>query len=239
MIFAAGLGTRLKPLTKKIPKALVKLNGIPLLEHIISNFKNQGFNHFVINVHHFADQIEAFLVNNKNFGSDIQISDEREQLLETGGGLLKAENLLKDAKLILLHNADIISDINFKSIIDMHLKNDSLATLAVQKRESSRKLLFNDENYLCQWKNIKTGELKISRMHTKELYEWSFSGIHIINPKIFDYIKETGKFSIIDLYLRLAKNHKISAFETDHTYWYDLGKQENIKEAEEHLKLIH
>lgn len=206
-----------------------------MLEHVILNLKDQGFNDFVINVHHFADQIESFLQANNNFDSNIQLSDERGLLLETGGGLLKARKLLSDSELIILHNADIISNINLKEIVDYHKKNKPLATLAVQKRESSRILRFDKENYLCEWKNIETREIKKSRNYIGKLFDWSFSGIHVISPEIFKYITETGKFSIIDLYLRLAKDHKISAFETGHSYWFDLGKPENIKEAEEFL----
>jgi len=235
MIFAAGLGTRLKPLTNNKPKALVELNGKPMLEHLILRLKNQGFNDFVINVHHFADQIESFLKRNNNFNSNIEISDERKQLLGTGGGILKAEKYLKSSEIFIIHNADIFCDIDLNKIIEQHRKNDALATLAVQNRDSSRKLLFDEDNYLCQWKDIKTNKIKEARIPVGSVTEWSFSGIHIINSSIFKYIVEKGKFSIIDLYLRLAKDHKISAFETKHSYWFDLGKPKNILEAEKSL----
>ena len=235
MIFAAGLGTRLKPLTDNKPKALVELNGKPILEHLILRLKKQGFNNFVINVHHFADQIESFLKKNNNFNANIEISDERKQLLETGGGLLKAKRFLESSEIFIIHNADIFCDIDLNSLIEQHLKNNALATLAVQKRDSSRKLLFDEKNYLCQWKNIKTNKIKEARIPVGSLTERSFSGIHIINSNIFKFIIEKGKFSIIDLYLRLSKDHKISAFETKHNYWFDLGKPENILEAEKSL----
>jgi NDP-sugar pyrophosphorylase family protein len=236
MIFAAGLGTRLKPLTDSVPKALVELNGIPILEHTIRNLKQQGFTDLVINVHHFADQIEDFLKERQNFGLNIKISDERDLLLETGGALLNAKNLLQDSEHILIHNADIISDIDLRKLITDHIKNEALASLAVQNRESSRKLLFDEDNFLCAWKNIITGEEKISRDSKGNLHSWAFSGIHILDPGIFESITEKGKFSIIDLYLRLAKDHKISACKTDHSYWFDLGRPENLAEAERHLK---
>ena len=232
MIFAAGLGTRLKPFTNDTPKALVKLKGKPILEHLLLKLKNQGFNDFVINVHHFADQIEQFLKANNNFNSKIQISDERRLLLDTGGGLLNAKQYLSDSETILLHNSDIFSDIDLNKIIEFHKSNKSLATLAVQNRESDRKLLFDQTNSLCQWKNYKTNETKIARESEGNLIAQSFSGIHVINSDIFNYITEKGKFSIIDLYLRLAKNHKISAYETNHSYWFDMGKPENIREVE-------
>ncbi|MCF6365689.1 MAG: nucleotidyltransferase family protein [Bacteroidales bacterium] len=232
MILAAGLGTRLKSLTENKPKALVELHGKPILEHLILNLKLQGFNDFVINVHHFADQIENFLEKNNNFESNIEISDERKMLLETGGGLLKAKNYLSDSNTFILHNADIFSDINLNDLVAAHEKNDSLATLAVQNRDSSRKLLFDENNYLCSWQNFNTGETKKSREPEGKLTARAFTGIHIINSEIFKYITETGKFSIIDLYLRLAKSYKISAFETKYKYWFDLGKPEDIADAE-------
>lgn len=235
MIFAAGLGTRLKPLTDNKPKALVELNGVPLLEHLILKLKNQGFNDFVLNVHHFADQIETFLEKNNNFDTNIEISDERNLLLETGGAILKAEKILEVSNIFMIHNADIITDIDLNELIEQHRMNNALVTLAVQKRISSRKLFFDEKNYLCQWKNIKTNKIKKARIPVGSMTSMSFSGIHIINSNIFKLITERGKFSIIDLYLRLAENHKISAFETNHSYWYDLGKPENISEAEKSL----
>lgn len=236
LIFAAGLGTRLKYLTKNKPKALVEFNGKPILEHLILNLKSQGFNDFVINVHHFADQIENFLKENNNFNSNIEISDEREMLLETGGGLLKAKKFLINSDNFIIYNADIFSDINLKKLIKKHKKNKAIATLAVQERDTSRKLLFNEENELCQWKNFATNEVKTAKETKSKLTAWSFTGIHIVNNQIFNHITETGKFSIIDLYLRLAKKHKISAYKANNTFWFDLGKPENIKVAETYVK---
>jgi len=236
LIFAAGLGTRLKYLTKNKPKALVEFNGKPILEHLILNLKSQGFNDFVINVHHFADQIENFLKENNNFNSNIEISDEREMLLETGGGLLKAKKFLINSDNFIIYNADIFSDINLKKLIKKHKENKAIATLAVQERDTSRKLLFNEENELCQWKNFATNEVKTAKETKSKLTAWSFTGIHIVNNQIFNHITETGKFSIIDLYLRLAKKHKISAYKANNTFWFDLGKPENIKVAETYVK---
>ncbi len=235
-ILAAGLGTRLKKLTENTPKALVLFNNKPLLEHLILKFKHEGFNDFVINVHHFADQIEDFLIKNNNFGVQIQISDERAELLDTGGALLHAEHLLKDSENILIHNVDIVSDINIKKMLQFHKTQKALATLAVQNRDSSRKLFFDDKNMLCQWKNLKTGEQKIARHSNDSLKEYAFSGIHIVNRKIFDFITETGKFSIIDLYLRLAEKNYIAAYDTIPKFWFDLGKPETILKAEKALK---
>ncbi len=235
MIFAAGLGTRLQGITKNTPKALVKVLGKPMLEHVINKLKCEGINEFVINVHHYADQINKFLDKNNNFDSKIYISDETNLLLETGGGLKKAEKYLSGNGNFLVYNVDIFSDVDIKKLILAHKQNNSLATLAVNKRESSRRLLFDEENYLCEWENITTGERKPARKPKGKLNALAFSGIHIINPRIFNLITETGKFSIIDVYLRLAKNYKISSFSFESEYWFDLGKPENIKQVELYL----
>ncbi len=235
-ILAAGLGTRLLHLTADKPKAMVLINKKPMLENLILNLKKQGFNNFVINVHHFADQIEYFLKEHNNFDCNIQISDEREKLLDTGGALLHAKHFFSKSENILIHNVDILSDINYQKIFDYHQKNNALATLVVRKRESSRKLLFNEEMQLCKWKNIKTGEEKIAKKTADKLSEYSFSGIHIVNTQIFNLISETGRFSVIDLYLRLAKSNKIIAFKDNSDFWLDLGKPETLKKAENILK---
>lgn len=232
MIFAAGLGTRLKPLTDEIPKALVNFRGKTLLEHTIIKLKENSTEEVVINVHHFADKIEEYLGDKNYFDISIRISDERNLLLDTGGGLLKAKEFLYDTDLIIIHNVDIISDIDLSKMINYHKESKSLATLAVQRRESSRKLVFDSNNYLCQWKDIKKSEIKIARKSNAALTDMSFCGIHLIDPKIFNLITETAKFSIIDLYLRLAEDHKISSYESKHTYWFDIGSLEKIRKAE-------
>lgn len=235
-ILAAGLGTRLKDLTAEKPKALVLINGKPMLEHLILKLKAQGFKNFVINVHHFADQIEDFLKKNDNFKCNIQISQERAELLDTGGALLHARPYLEDAENIFIHNVDIFSDLNLGKLIYNHQQNNALATLAVYKRDSSRKLFFDDNMQLCKWKNKNTGEVKITRTAINKLSEFAFSGLHIVNSEIFNHITETGKFSIIDLYLRLAKTKKIIASESEYSYWFDLGKPETLIKAENMLK---
>ncbi len=231
-ILAAGLGTRLKQLTRNKPKALVLLNKKPLLEHTILNLKSQGINDFIINIHHFPDQIINFLKEKNNFGCNIQISDEREKLLDTGGALLFAEDKLKDAEHILIHNVDIFSDIDIKEFIANHIKNNALATLAVHNSSSARKLSFNENMQLCMWKNIQTGEIKKIRNCNGKFSDFSFTGIHIINKDIFKHITETGKFSVINLYLRLAEKHKIIGNKVNYKYWFDLGKPETLKSAE-------
>jgi NDP-sugar pyrophosphorylase family protein len=231
MILAAGLGTRLKPLTDSIPKALIKIRGFALLELQIRKLQSEGFNNFVINVHHFADQIEEYLMQKKYFNTSIVISDETEQLLETGGGLKKAAHFFSDGKPFLVHNVDILSDLNLKKIMDHHLASGSIATLAVRDRTSPRKFLFNKENVLCGWMNEKTGEKIIVGNEKTELFPYSFSGIQIIDPAIFKYFPDEDVFSLVDLYLSAAKNEMISGFFHNEDKWLDIGKTKTLAEA--------
>lgn len=232
LILAAGLGTRLFPITKNTPKALAKINDITLLEILIGKLKKNGINEIIINVHHFADQIINFIEENKQFEIDIRISDERKLLLDTGGGIKNAEWFLNDGSPFLVHNVDVISSINLKKIADFHHQKGSLATLAVRDRSTSRYFLFDDRDILCGWKNISTGEQIITNQ-TLIIHPFAFSGIHIISPEIFGLIDRTGKFSIVNEYLRLSKDYKISAFKHDSSIWMDLGKVENLREAED------
>ncbi len=235
LIFAAGLGTRLYPLTKHKPKALVQLNGKPMLEHVITRLQIFGIQDFVINVHHFADKIIDFLSAHQNFGANIRISDERDELLETGGGLLKARKLLEDSEDFIIHNADILTDIDFGKLIAAHQKSQALATLCVQNRASSRKFAFDKNGQVCGWKNMQTGEEIISRKLNYKPDYMAFTGVHVVNSRIFDLIKQSGKFSITPEYLRLAKSQVIKAHNTDANYWFDVGKIENLKKAESFL----
>ena len=236
MIFAAGLGTRLRPLTNDRPKALVEVYGKPLLEWVILKLRENGIKEIVVNVHHFADKIEAFLEEKENFGIDIHISDEREFLLETGGGLKFAKDLLQGDEPILIHNADIISDIDIQSFINFHTKNEALASLAVSHRHTSRYLHFDEENQLTGWENIKTSEVRPARNPSGEIRRLAFSGIHLINPEFLDVIIEEGKFSIIEVYLRLAAHNKIVGYQHESANWFDVGKPENLPLAEAYLK---
>lgn len=231
MILAAGLGTRLKPLTDSIPKALIKINGFTLLELQIRKLKSEGFNEIIINVHHFAEQIEEYLQQNKYFNTAIELSDETEQLLETGGGLKKAAHFFSDGKPFLVHNADILSDIKLKKLMDHHIASKSLATLAVKERESSRKFLFNKENILRGWVNKKSGKKIIVRNTKTGLFPYSFSGIQIIDPVIFRYFPDENVFSLVDLYLSVAKKEMISGFIHNENEWLDIGKTESLAEA--------
>ncbi len=229
MIFAAGMGTRLQPLTRERPKALVELQGIPLLEIAIRRLKFFGIREIVINVHHFADQILTFLEDNKNFGISIVISDEREQLLNTGGGLKKAAPFLQEAPFLLL-NVDVLSDLDLLALFDSHCRSGALATLAVRQRPSSRYLLFDEEMILTGWGNHKTGDIKASRPIAGSR-PWSFSGIQVVDPALFQFMPPETVFSTIDLYLQVAQHHIIRGYPHDEGLWIDVGKTDALAPA--------
>lgn len=234
LIFAAGKGTRLKPFTDHHPKALALVNGISLLERNIKYLQSYGIQDFVINVHHFGDQIIEFLKLNDNFGSKIEISDEKDELLETGGGLLFAGKYLDQGEDFLIMNADILTDLNITDFVDYHKKNKDFATLAVSDRTSSRKLLFNEDLILRGWLNVATGEQRLAEFN-KGFKALAFSGLHCINPEIFNKIKRTGKFSIMEEYLDLMHTEKIHAYKHK-AFLIDVGKPDSIALAEEYFK---
>lgn len=231
MIFAAGLGTRLKPFTDNHPKALAVVNNKPLLQRNIEYLKGYGINEFVINVHHFPDQIIDFLKEHNNFGCKVNISNETDALLETGGGLKKASDYLKGNTPFLVMNVDMLTNLAIDKMIAFHNAGKALATLAVKRRETTRYFLFNDKNELCGWQNTKTGEEKIKRQE-RDLTPKAFSGIHIIAPQIFDLIKQEGKFSMVDVYLDLCNKHTIKGFDHTDDILLDVGKPESIQQAE-------
>jgi NDP-sugar pyrophosphorylase family protein len=236
LLFAAGLGTRLKEYTSDKPKALVVVAGKPLLQHAIEYLKKNDISDITINVFHYADQIISFLDENKSFGANLHISDERDQLLETGGGLKKAGKYLSGKEPVLLYNVDIISNLDLKLLYDFHLKQNALATLVVRKRETSRYLMIDQNMNLAGWKNQQSGEIRVCRSDSIENAQpLAFSGIHIIQPELLDLITEEGKFPIMDLYLRLAQNHTIKAFVDTSTIWLDLGKPDQLQLAEKIL----
>ena len=234
MILAAGLGTRLKPFTDKHPKALAIVNGKTLLQINIEYLKKYGIKDIIVNVHHFASQITEKNKKNNSFGINISISDETNEVLETGGGIKNAAWFFNDEKSFLVMNVDILTKMNLQKMIDIHTQNNPIATLAVRDRNSSRCLLLNYKNELCGWRNKNTQEERISRME-KDLIEKSFSGIHLLKPTIFEHITQTGKFSIIDSYLEIAKTNIIQC--ADHTgeLLMDVGKPESILEAEKYF----
>jgi MurNAc alpha-1-phosphate uridylyltransferase len=230
MIFAAGLGTRFKPWTDKHPKALALVNGKSLLERNIKYLQQFGITEVIVNVHHFADQIIEAIKNNNSWGSSITISDEKNEVLETGGGLKKASWYFNDEAFVVM-NVDILTDLDLQAMINSHLQNKPLATLAVTARKTSRYFLFDEDDNLCGWRNVKTNEQKIS-IEKHELIQKAFSGIHIIEPKIFPLIKQSGKFSIVDTYLDLARSEIIKGFDHSSSKLIDVGKPGSLIEAE-------
>lgn len=235
LIFAAGLGTRLKPLTNNMPKAMVPIAGKPLIEHVILKLKQAGFDEIIINVHHFADQIISFVKENNSFGVRIEFSDEKDQLLETGGGIKKAAHFFDDEKPFLVHNVDILSDIDLNAMYNTHIKKGSIATLLVSERKTSRYLLFNKEMRLEGWVNEKTGETKPlnKKIVPEDYHKLAFSGIHILSPTIFSEMKEwDGKFSIIDFYLSISEHKSILAYKAENLKMVDVGKLGSLQKAE-------
>ncbi len=287
VIFAAGLGTRLYPLTKDKPKALVEVNGLTMLEHTLIKFQKAGIDELVVNIHAFADKVEEWLkaYAQQHPALKIYVSDERDLLLETGGGLKKMKPLLSkcgrnttflcvrdensktgrrtvflhnddqptdnecDASSshshgnrmvvdgpFLVHNVDILSDIDLKMLISEDsdfVSSRHVATLAVRKTESDRYFLFNQDGILCGWENVKTCEQKISRPAETNLRRFGFTGIHIIHPLLFDLMTEEGVFSITDVYIRLAKDYDVRMVDVSDSAWFDIGSPEQLKIAEE------
>jgi mannose-1-phosphate guanylyltransferase len=240
MILAAGLGTRLRPLTDNRPKALVEVGGRTLIEITLSRLRVFGVREVIINVHHFADMVVDYLKANDNFGMRIEVSRE-EVLLDTGGGLKKAahfflENSSPSDEPFILHNVDVISTIDLARMVHFHAECRALATLAVQDRETSRYLLFDQRLQLCgrQAGRDQAPEMVRAAHPTQAL---AFSGIHVISPRLFKMLTEEGAFSIITSYLRLAsQGESIAAFRADEYYWRDLGRAENVAQAELDLK---
>lgn len=239
MIFAAGLGTRLKPLTDHMPKALVPVSGIPMLEHVILKLKKAGFNEIVINVHHFANQIIDFLKEKNNFGITIHISDESDCLLDTGGGIKKAAPFFTDEEPFLVHNVDILSNVDLKAFYDFHLSSGNDATLLVSPRKTVRYLLFDNKDQLCGWVNKDTLQTKPEGFtYQPEIQkENAFSGIHIISPSLFKYMGNewTGKFSIMDFYLQTCNKAKFGGYIKEDLKLIDIGKPETLAQAEEFI----
>ena len=231
MILAAGLGTRLRPLTNDRPKALVEVAGQTLLEITLRRLREFGIRDVIVNVHHFADKVVAYLKENDNFGMRVEISRE-DILLDTGGGLKKAGWFFDgSADPFVLHNVDVISTIDLQRMLKFHQDENALATLAVQDRATSRYLLFDEQNRLCGRRSGREGKPEIVRP-ANEMMALAFSGIHIISPRLLEMLTEDGVFSIITSYLRLAgTGESVAAFRSDKYYWRDLGKPENVARA--------
>ena len=227
MIFAAGLGTRLKPLTDTMPKALVRVGGQPLLWHVIQKLKASGYERLVVNVHHFAEQIVDYLKANDNFGLDISISDETSALLETGGGIKKALPLFDPSEPILIHNVDILSN------LDLSALPADAPLLVVSQRKTKRYLQFGDDMRLIGWKNIETGEVKGC-----EGRPLAFSGIHMFHPSLAPLLEDwPDRFPIMDFYLRVCADHVIRGFEAPNLQLLDVGKLDTLEQANEFLEL--
>lgn len=226
MILAAGLGTRLRPYTDNIPKALIKIGDIPLLEFAIKKLSRYGFNDIIVNIHHYPEMIINFLEKNKNFGINISISDERDMLLDTGGALKKAASFFSEDEPFLLYNCDIVTDLNLLSLYNYHIQHNPLCTLAVSERDTSRYFIFDNNNALCGWWNKTTGEKKSVRWSDSEFKAMAFSGIQIISPKALKFFPDKKVFSVVEFYLLLAQNHKIEGFDHTGTKWNDVGKSD-------------
>lgn len=260
MIFAAGLGTRLKPLTDTMPKALVRVGGEPLIKRVIMNLAAAGVNRIVVNVHHFAGQIIDYLKDNDNFGLDIRISDETAGLLETGGGIKKAAPLFDPAAPILIHNVDILSNVNLSEFYQIASRSEESeggsekgrvkseesnccgavdAVLLVSWRKTKRYLLFNDDMKLVGWTNIETGEVRspYPELNPKKCRMYAFAGIHALSPRLLKMMDEfPDRFGIIDFYLKACASHNIKGYVKDDLKLMDIGKLDTLAQAEEFLK---
>lgn len=240
LIFAAGLGTRLKPLTDMIPKAMVPIDGRPLLAHVIEKLKDAGSKEIIINVHHFPDQIIEYVRSQHSFDIRIEFSDERDNLLDTGAGIRKAAHFFDDGQAFLVHNVDILSNLKIKELYEYHLKSHALATLAVGDRKTSRYLLFDNELYLKAWINEQTGALRPTDFKQPELYrKLAFSGIQVLSAEVFKWMKNfEERFSIMDFYLSMAHLQPIQGFIPDDFQMIDVGKLDVLDEAEKFVRSL-
>ncbi len=257
MIFAAGLGTRLKPITDTMPKALVPVGTQPLLGHLIGKLKKAGYDEVVINVHHFAQMIRDYVAQNDNFGMKVFFSDETDLLRETGGGIRHAAASLNDGEPFLVHNVDILSNLDLEVFYEAHMAESisldtPLATLLVSERETSRYFLFDTENNLVGWMNRSSGEVKSPFQELRRepsgdfnweqflqehsLRKYAFAGTHVVSPEVFRLMQEwPEKFSIVDFYLQMADKYIIKGYVKDDLRMVDVGKLDSLKEAEEFL----
>ena len=237
MILAAGYGTRLKPLTDKIPKALIEVDQTPLLELVIKKLIATGVTEIIINIHHFAEQIKLFIKEKKYFGVHIEFSQESE-ILGTGGGLKKAAHFFDDNTSFFLYNVDILSTIDLSEMYQYHIKKNSFATLALKQRETKRYFVIDDNNFICGHENTSK---KIRRMKRKPIGKvrlMPFCGIHVISPKIFEYLNQAGQFSIVDVYLDLIeKGLPVVGYQSDQFYWKDIGKIEALDQVKKEIEL--
>lgn len=231
MIFAAGLGTRLKPLTNNLPKALAPLNGEPLLWHAIKSMEQLAIDRVVVNIHHFSHLIKDYIASHQ-WDTEVIVSDESDLLLETGGGLLKAKDLFIPNQSILIQNVDVLTSTDIGSFIKKHEIDKSHATLMVKDRITSRYLVFDEQMNLCGWKNKNNNE-EIAVRKVNNTSDFAFSGLHLIEPELLNEMGEVRPFSIIQAYLELAKHYKIKGYKVaNNEAWFDVGTIEKLKEAE-------
>ena len=229
-ILAAGLGTRLKEFTSDKPKALVELNQKPLLEIVIDNLISQNFNHFVINIHHYGEKILDYFKTKKYENVSIEISDERDSLLDTGGAILKALPYFKDSEAVLIHNVDIITDIDFQSVYNDFTNSDDAAWLLTQERNNKRKIVFDENDNYVGRMNLETNQYDGEKEFNDDFKLLSFSGLHFIKPEYF-YDFELKKCYVFDLYKEISRNNNVRSIFIQPNYWFDLGTQEQLKEA--------
>lgn len=236
MIFAAGLGTRFKPWTNAHPKALALVNGKSLLQRNIEYLQQYGIIDVVVNVHHFADQIIAAVNDNHGWGSNVMISDERDEVLETGGGLVKATALLEGTAPFITLNVDILTDLNLNHLITFHREHQPLVSFGVTNRITSRYFLLDAKNKLCGWRNVKTGEEKGPHLDTPDrgadLVQKAYSCVVVFQPEIFSLIRQRGKFSLTETYLDLAADHLVLGYDHTGDKLVDVGKPESVAVAE-------
>lgn len=231
MIFAAGLGTRFKPWTDSHPKALAMVNNKSLLQRNVEYLQQYGIGNVVVNVHHFKDQIIDAIKINNGWGSNILISDESDELLETGGGLLKAKELLQNGEPFITLNADFLTDLNIDKLLTFHKNKNALISFGITNRKTSRYFLFDETNRLCGWRNVNTGEERIS-IPKDNLKEMAYSCVVVFQPEIFDLVPQRGKFSLVDTYLSLAADHLICGYDHSGDKLVDVGKPESVAVAE-------
>jgi N-acetyl-alpha-D-muramate 1-phosphate uridylyltransferase len=234
MIFAAGLGKRLGKITENIPKALVDINGKTALQIAVEKCSENGFDDIIINVHHFADMVEKEVARLTKMGFTISVSDEREKLLETGGGLYKAKWFFDD-KSFLVYNADIITDLDISALYRFHVEKKGVATLAVRNRPGNRFFLVDEDGRVRGWRNNATGEEIIPNHKSDNLSEIAFSGIHIVNPEIFNFM-EDGIYTFTSLYMNLVSDYKILTFRHNDGFWFDIGTPENLVQVRNHYR---
>jgi N-acetyl-alpha-D-muramate 1-phosphate uridylyltransferase len=235
MIFSAGLGTRFKPWTDNHPKALALVNGKSLLQRNIEYLQQYDISEVVVNVHHFADQIIDAIDKNKGWGSKIIISDERNEVMETGGGLLKARHLLEGIEPFVTLNVDILTDLDLGNLVSFHLQNQPLISFGITNRKTSRYFLFDEKNRLCGWRNVNTGEEKIV-IAKNALTQMAYSCVVVFEPRFFSLVTQTGKFSLTETYLDLAKDHLILGYDHSGDHLVDVGKPESVRIAEQFFK---